>query len=29
VELARRTGRWQIVAYQLEPSTEDTPHTGG
>ena len=28
VELARRTGRWQIVAYQLEPSTEDTPHPG-
>jgi len=29
VELARRTGRWQVVAYRLEPSTEDTPHTGG
>jgi hypothetical protein len=29
VELARRTGRWQVVAYRLEPSTEDTPHAGG
>jgi hypothetical protein len=29
VELARRTARWQVVAYRLEPSTEDTPHAGG
>jgi hypothetical protein len=29
VELARRTNRWQVVAYRLEPSTEDTPHAGG
>jgi hypothetical protein len=29
VELARRSARWQVVAYRLEPSTEDTPHAGG
>jgi len=29
VELARRNGRWQVVAYRLEPSTEDTPQAGG
>lgn len=29
VELARRNGRWQVVAYRLEPSTEDTPRPGG
>jgi hypothetical protein len=29
VELARRNGRWQVVAYRLEPSTENTPRTGG
>ncbi len=29
VELGRRNGRWQVVAYRLEPSTEDTPRTGG
>ena len=28
VELARRNARWQVVAYRLEPSTEDTPRTG-
>jgi hypothetical protein len=25
VEMARRNGRWQVVAYRLEPSTEGTP----
>ncbi len=29
VELARRAARWQVVAYRLEPSTEDSPHAGG
>jgi hypothetical protein len=29
VELARRNGRWQVVAYRLEPSTKDTPRAGG
>ena len=29
VELARRAARWQVVAYRLEPSTQDTPHAGG
>ena len=29
VELARRNARWQVVAYRLEPSTEDTPRAGG
>jgi hypothetical protein len=28
VELARRNARWQVVAYRLEPSDEDTSHTG-
>jgi hypothetical protein len=28
VEMVRRNGRWHVVAYQLEPSTEDTPHAG-
>lgn len=28
VELVRRSGRWHVVAYRLEPSTEDTPHAG-
>jgi len=26
VELARRNARWQVVAYRLEPSDEDTSH---
>jgi hypothetical protein len=29
VEMARRNGRWQVVAYQLEPSAEDAPRTDG
>jgi hypothetical protein len=29
VELARRNGRWQVVVYRLEPSTENTPRAGG
>jgi hypothetical protein len=29
VEMARRNGRWQVVAYRLEPSTEDAPRTDG
>jgi hypothetical protein len=29
VELARRNGRWQVVVYRLEPSTEGTPRAGG
>jgi hypothetical protein len=29
VEMARRNGRWLVVAYQLEPSTEETPSTDG
>ena len=29
VELARRNGRWQVVAYRLEPSAEDAPRTDG
>jgi hypothetical protein len=29
VELARRNARWQVVAYRLEPSDEDTSHAGG
>jgi hypothetical protein len=28
VELARRNARWQVVAYRLEPSAEDTPRAG-
>jgi hypothetical protein len=26
VELARRNARWQVVAYRLEPSDEDSAH---
>ena len=29
VEMARRNGRWQVVAYQLEPSAKDAPRTDG
>jgi hypothetical protein len=29
VEMARRNGRWLVVAYRLEPSTEDAPRTDG
>jgi hypothetical protein len=29
VELARRNARWQVVAYRLEPSDEDTSFAGG
>jgi hypothetical protein len=29
VELARRNGRWQVVAYQLEPSAQDAPRADG
>ena len=29
VELSRRNGRWQVVAYRLEPSAEDAPHADG
>jgi hypothetical protein len=29
VEMARRNGRWQVVAYRLEPSAEDAPRTDG
>ena len=29
VEMARRNGRWLVVAYQLEPSAEGAPHTDG
>jgi hypothetical protein len=29
VEMTRRNGRWQVVAYQLEPSAEDAPRTDG
>jgi hypothetical protein len=29
VELARRNARWQVVAYRLEPSDEDTSHASG
>ena len=29
VEMARRNGRWQVVAYRLEPSAEDVPRTDG
>ncbi len=29
VEMARRNGRWQVVAYRLEPSAEDAPRTAG
>jgi len=27
VELARRNARWQVVAYQLEPATDDASRT--
>jgi hypothetical protein len=29
LELARRNGRWQVIAYRLEPSAEDAPRTEG
>jgi hypothetical protein len=29
VELARRNSRWQVVAYRLEPSDEDSSHASG
>jgi hypothetical protein len=29
VEMTRRNGRWQVVAYRLEPSAEDVPRTDG
>jgi hypothetical protein len=29
VEMARRNGRWQVVAYRLELSAEDAPRTDG
>jgi hypothetical protein len=29
VEMARRNGRWQVVAYRLEPSAEDVPRADG
>jgi len=29
VEMARRNGRWQVVAYRLEPSAGDAPRTDG
>jgi hypothetical protein len=29
VEMARRNGRWQVVAYRLEPSAEDAPRADG
>jgi hypothetical protein len=29
VEMARRNGRWLVVAYRLEPSAEDAPRTDG
>jgi hypothetical protein len=29
VEMARRNGRWQVVAYQLEPLPDDAPSTDG
>ena len=29
VEMSRRNGRWQVVAYQLEPSAEDAPRADG
>jgi hypothetical protein len=29
VEMTRRNGRWQVVAYRLEPSAEDAPRTEG
>jgi hypothetical protein len=29
IEMTRRNGRWQVVAYRLEPSAEDAPRTDG
>jgi hypothetical protein len=29
VEMTRRNGRWQVVAYRLEPSVEDVPRADG
>ena len=29
VEMTRRNGRWQVVAYRIEPSAEDAPRTDG
>lgn len=29
VEMARRNGRWLVVAYRLEPSAEDAPRADG
>jgi hypothetical protein len=29
IELARRNGRWQVVAYRLEPSTQEAPRADG
>ena len=29
IEMARRNGRWQVVAYQLEPSADDAPRAEG
>ena len=29
VNMARRNGRWLVVAYQLEPSAEDAPRSDG
>jgi len=29
VDMARRNGRWQVVAYRLEPSAEGAPRTDG
>ncbi len=29
VELTRRNGRWQVLAYRLEPSAKDAPRADG
>jgi hypothetical protein len=29
VEMTRRNGRWQVVAYRLVPSADDAPRTDG
>ncbi len=29
IEMMRRNGRWQVVAYRLEPAAEDVPRTDG
>ena len=29
IELARRNGRWQVIAYRLEPSAHDVPRADG